>query len=58
MVVICIVKLPTGDTIVISEKDAQRMDALYCFRAILLFIAALESFAHGSNDTGVLYGTH
>ena len=28
-----------------------RRDAIYCFRYLLVFTAALESFAHGSNDT-------
>jgi hypothetical protein len=31
--------------------EAQR-HALYVFRYLLVFVAALESFAHGANDTG------
>ena len=30
----------------------EQVDAVFCFRYLLVFVAALESFAHGSNDTG------
>eukprot|EP00213_Chloropicon_mariensis_P005076 CAMPEP_0197471162 /NCGR_PEP_ID=MMETSP1309-20131121/2052_1 /TAXON_ID=464262 /ORGANISM="Genus nov. species nov., Strain RCC998" /LENGTH=595 /DNA_ID=CAMNT_0043008653 /DNA_START=72 /DNA_END=1859 /DNA_ORIENTATION=- len=32
--------------------DEEQKDALYFFKSLLVFVAALESFAHGSNDTG------
>ena len=30
----------------------EELDGVFCFRYLLVFVAALESFAHGSNDTG------
>merc|ERR1711920_813388 len=33
------------------EVSEEEEDALYVFRYILILVAALESFAHGSNDT-------
>ena len=32
-------------------ENADRKKALQCFQYLLLFTAALESFAHGANDT-------
>eukprot|EP00216_Chloropicon_sp_CCMP2111_P001056 CAMPEP_0198235912 /NCGR_PEP_ID=MMETSP1446-20131203/1797_1 /TAXON_ID=1461542 ORGANISM="Unidentified sp, Strain CCMP2111" /NCGR_SAMPLE_ID=MMETSP1446 /ASSEMBLY_ACC=CAM_ASM_001112 /LENGTH=604 /DNA_ID=CAMNT_0043917357 /DNA_START=65 /DNA_END=1879 /DNA_ORIENTATION=- len=32
--------------------SVDQQDAIYCFKSLLVFVAALESFAHGSNDTG------
>uniref|UniRef100_A0A7S3ZFK7 Phosphate transporter n=1 Tax=Lotharella globosa TaxID=91324 RepID=A0A7S3ZFK7_9EUKA len=33
-------------------EDPSREDAVYVFKYLIVFNAALESFAHGSNDTG------
>ena len=35
-----------------GKYDAMQKDAIFCFQYLLVFVAALESFAHGSNDTG------
>jgi sodium-dependent phosphate transporter len=32
--------------------NAEETDAIFYFKYLLVFVAALESFAHGSNDTG------
>uniref|UniRef100_A0A7S2Z1M4 Phosphate transporter n=1 Tax=Chloropicon laureae TaxID=464258 RepID=A0A7S2Z1M4_9CHLO len=44
-----------NDAYAIDESevyDEEQTDALYFFKSLLVFVAALESFAHGSNDTG------
>lgn len=35
-----------------ENMDENQKDAQFCFKYLLVFVAALESFAHGSNDTG------
>merc|ERR1712025_1455987 len=35
-----------------EDYNAEEKDAIYYFKYLLVFVAALESFAHGSNDTG------
>ena len=42
------VNMKKSDEVYTEEEQ----DALYYFKALLVFVAALESFAHGSNDTG------
>lgn len=39
-----------GSTGMDAETPAE-LDAVYCFKFLLIFNACLESFAHGSNDT-------
>ncbi len=34
-----------------TDLDEAKRNALYLFRYLLVFTAALESFAHGANDT-------
>jgi solute carrier family 20 (sodium-dependent phosphate transporter) len=43
------VYVSSSSVTVASSKDSQ--DALFCFKILLLCNAALESFAHGANDT-------
>ena len=40
-----------------EQYTAEQKHALYIFRYLLVFVAALESFAHGANDTGNATGT-
>jgi phosphate/sulfate permease len=35
----------------VKKAMDQREDAVFCFKYLLVFTAALQSFAHGSNDT-------
>ena len=35
-----------------EQYTPQQKHALFMFRYLLVFVAALESFAHGANDTG------
>ena len=35
-----------------EQYTAEQKHALFVFRYLLVFVAALESFAHGANDTG------
>jgi hypothetical protein len=35
-----------------EQYSPEQKHALFIFRYLLVFVAALESFAHGANDTG------
>lgn len=35
----------------VAKSHFERDDAMFCFRVLLVFNAALKSFAHGANDT-------
>lgn len=37
--------------------DNEKQDALFAFKYVLVFVACVESFAHGSNDTANATGT-
>jgi len=39
------------DKLFFEAMDEEQLDALHCFKYLLIFNAMLESFAHGSNDT-------
>lgn len=41
-----------------EQYTPQQKHALFIFRYLLVFVAALESFAHGANDTGNATGMH
>merc|ERR1712227_1124791 len=36
---------------IMDAENAEQVDAIFAFRSILVMMACLESFAHGSNDT-------
>jgi sodium-dependent phosphate transporter len=40
-----------ADGTVAGNQPTERDDAMFCFRVLLVFNAALKSFAHGANDT-------
>ena len=41
-----------------EQYTSEQKHALFVFRYLLVFVAALESFAHGANDTANATGAH
>ena len=41
-----------------EQYNEAQLHSLFVFKYLLVFVAALESFAHGANDTGNATGKH